>query len=83
MRTNPERFKLRNVVAPAEERWPELRLCIDTAEDYAMLREIFNGMYTPGSVLRVKDVVAWLKNRDDVVSLNAGIGQKKVFGKVF
>lgn len=83
MRTHPERFRLRNVVAPADETWPELRLCVDTQEDYELLRQVFNALWKPRCIVDVKTVVAWLKAHPEVAALNAGIGQKTVFGRVF
>lgn len=40
---NPDRFSIEYVAPPAELRGPELRLCIDTAEDLERLRELCSG----------------------------------------
>jgi spore coat polysaccharide biosynthesis protein SpsF len=76
-------FRLRNVQAPPEETWPDLRLCIDTEEDRALLERVFDALYAPGRVLPVAEVIAWLRDRPEVVALNTGVQQKTTFGRVF
>lgn len=83
MRTNPDKFRLRNVRAPKDETWPELRLCIDTKSDYDLLQEVFAALWASGVVLHIKDIIAWLKAHPEIASLNAKVEQKKVFGQTF
>lgn len=83
VRTHPERFRLRNVAAPTSETWPDLRLCIDTVADYEMLRAIFEELATDGQAPPVREVVAWLRNRPDVVAINASVQQRTVLGRQF
>lgn len=83
MRTHPERFTLRNVKALPQETWPDLRLCIDTPEDQALLEKIFNALYVSGRILRVGTVIDWLRKRPVIAAVNADIKQKPVFGQIF
>jgi spore coat polysaccharide biosynthesis protein SpsF len=83
VRTHPELFRLRNVTALPQETWPDLRLCIDTAEDRALLEAVFEALYRPDQLLRVGRVVSWLHEHPEVAALNAAVAQKPVFGKVF
>ncbi len=83
MRTNPDTFRLRNVSAPVDETCPELRLSLDTKEDYVLLQKVFDALWTPGGTVSAKSVVAWLKAHPEVAALNAGVMQKKVFGRLF
>ncbi len=83
IRTHPELFTLKPVTAQPEETWPDLRLCIDTVEDYKMLQSVFEALEVKGSPIPVRAVIAWLKEHPEVSAINAGIQQKAVFGKQF
>lgn len=83
LRTHPEAFRLRNVRALPQETWPELRLCIDTREDQALLEPIFATLYRPGRILRVGTVIDWLRQHPEVAALNAEVVQKTTFGRTF
>ena len=83
MRTHPDKFRLRNVTAPPQETWPDLRLCIDTPEDQALLEQVFDALYLPGRIIRVGAVIDWLKKHSEVARLNACIAQRETLGRVF
>jgi spore coat polysaccharide biosynthesis protein SpsF len=82
-RTHPEQYRLRNVRASPEEYWPDLRLCIDTEEDRALLEQIFENLCVPGQVLSVGQVVRWLRANPDVARINATVRQREVLGRTF
>ena len=83
VRTHPEIFRLRVVKAPPEHTWPDLRLCIDTAEDHALLQAVFAALHQPGTTLRVGEVIEWLRAHPEVVALNADVKQTRVLGREF
>lgn len=83
IRTHPEAFVLRNVRALPQETWPDLRLCIDTVEDRALLEAVFDQMYEPGKILRVGTVVEWLRRNPEICKLNSSVAQKPTLGKIF
>jgi len=83
MRRHGDRFSLRNVQALAQDTWPELRLCIDTQEDKALLESVFAALYHPGHILRVGEVLQWLHAHPQVAMLNANVKQRQVFGKEY
>lgn len=83
IRMHPELFPQANVAALPEECLPEARLCIDTVEDYQLLQAIFDKFYQEGQIIKVVDVVRWLKENDNMMNLNASVIQKSVFGKIF
>ena len=83
VRTQPDRFRLVNVQAPLAETWPELRLCIDTAEDLALLESIFDALYDEaGGPLAVGTVIEWLRRHPEVAALNSAVRQKPTLGRV-
>ncbi|HEY7575692.1 MAG TPA: glycosyltransferase family protein [Thermoanaerobaculia bacterium] len=82
VRTHPEVFRLRNVRAPEAEVWPELRLTLDTPEDYAVLEKVFAALWRPGRILRISEVIAWMRAHPQVAEINAEVAQKPVLGRV-
>lgn len=83
VRRHPGEFTARNVPAPPSQTWPDLRLCIDTAEDQAMLERVFDALYEPGRILHIGAVVDWLRRHPEVAAINSDVEQKKVFGKTY
>jgi spore coat polysaccharide biosynthesis protein SpsF len=82
VRTHPEQFRLRNVRALPQETWPDLRLTLDTAEDYEVLRRVFEALWESGRVLRIGRVIEWMRAHPEVAALNAGVEQKPVLGRI-
>lgn len=57
-------------------RWPELRLTVDTPEDFELVSRIFEELYRPGHVFPLRDIVALCRRRPDLVAINVGVQQK-------
>lgn len=81
-RLHPERFPQHNVTAPASQTWPELRLCVDTDADRAMLDALFAALHGDRPI-GVGAAIAWLREHPEVAALNADVQQRAVFGKAF
>lgn len=76
IRSHPELFPLGNWRAEGDMFWPELRLTLDTSEDYALLQAVYNELYPRNPDFSAEDVVSFLKGRPDLVAMNAGVVQK-------
>lgn len=75
--TETGRFKCGVIqVEDAAVRWPELRLTVDTPEDFDLVTKIFDELYKPGKVFPLRDIVALCRQRPDLVALNANVAQK-------
>ena len=61
----------------AEDYWPELRLTVDTPEDFALISEIFNELYKPNEVFTLKEIISLCRERPDLVAINAHVKQKQ------
>jgi len=83
MRTHPELFALKSVTSRPEECWPDLRLCIDTSEDYRMLQRLFECLAPGRFPVPVGVMIDWLKAHPEVAAINMGVQQKPVFGRQF
>jgi len=76
IRSRPERFRIGNFEAEGDMRWPELRLTLDTKEDYELISAIFDALYAKNPDFFAEDVVRFLRMRPDFVAINADIAQK-------
>lgn len=57
-------------------RWPELRLTVDTSEDFELVARIFRELYRPGEVFPLHAIVSLCRSRPDLVAINASVRQK-------
>ena len=73
---NPQRFRLRNlafIIDESRHRWT-----VDTPEDYALIRRIFEMLYPKNKAFGLEDVLAVMDVHPDWFELNARIEQKKL-----
>ena len=75
-RTHPDLFALNNVQSDIALCHPELRLCLDTIEDYRLLTSIFDSLYD-GKPLLIHDVLSFLLSNRHLLDLNSDIQQKQ------
>lgn len=74
---HPEhKFKLGNIRAEGDMVWPTLRLTLDTENDYAVIRAVYDALAPKNDDFSAEDVVEFLKSRPDVVALNAEVKQR-------
>jgi spore coat polysaccharide biosynthesis protein SpsF len=59
---NPQRFKLAYENAPADLRYPDVRLTVDTPEDFARCENILKNVEAPDGYPKLKDILAFLKS---------------------
>lgn len=73
-----ELFKIEDVVAPAEQHDPELRLCVDTVEDFQMMEAIFKGLYAEAPYFSLNKILDFLKTHPELLQINKNVEQKKL-----
>ena len=56
--------------------WPDLRLTVDTQEDFNLISEIFSRLYVPGRVFTLAEVVSLCRENPDLLKMNIGVQQK-------
>lgn len=71
-----EQFETAIYKTPLNRRSPELRITLDTEEDYDLLVEVANHFNDP--LISSAEVIYFLKNTPKVASINAHIEQKPV-----
>ena len=78
IQANPGQFKIEVVEPPPELKRPHLRLTVDTEEDLALIREIYNRLYKPGQIIRLKEAINLLDQEPELTKINTHIRQKAV-----
>lgn len=63
------------IVDPAV-RWPELRLTVDTLEDFELVEKIFAELNRPDEIFSLEEIVALCRRREDLVLINSTVQQK-------
>ncbi len=56
--------------------WPQLRLTVDTPEDFELVTKIFDELYEPGKVFPLRNIVALCRRRPELPAINAAIRQR-------
>jgi spore coat polysaccharide biosynthesis protein SpsF len=80
--TNKDRFKLGFIEAQKEEYAPDIRITLDTEEDYALLCAVFDYLYDKDNFFNVVDIVKLFEAKPWLKLINKKIVQKKTFTDV-
>lgn len=75
---HPERFSLHNVESGLPERYWDLRLTVDTIEDFEVIRAIVEELYPKNPAFGLSDVLQLLDRRPELVEINRHVEQKPV-----
>lgn len=75
---HPERFLLWNVESSLDPSWWDLRLTVDTPEDFQLIEEIFTRLYPGKRLFSLQDVIHLLTKYPRLREINAHIDQKRV-----
>jgi len=78
-RVKPEAFKIHSVKAPCGLTAPEIRVTLDTEEDYALLCAVFDYLYLEKKYFNICDIVKIFKEKPWLRLINKKIIQKKTF----
>ncbi|OGW83075.1 MAG: spore coat biosynthesis protein F [Omnitrophica bacterium RIFCSPHIGHO2_02_FULL_51_18] len=73
---HPERYKLANLTAPPELHCPNQRLCVDTLEDFKVVRSVYNALYESNPRFSAPDILRYLQAHPEIAGLNAQVQQR-------
>ena len=59
----PTRFRVGTVQCPEAFRRPDLRLDVNTADDYAFMAELYSALYSNNPTFHITDIIAWYSSR--------------------
>lgn len=74
--THPDQFRLKNWRARGKMHWPDLRVTLDTPQDYEALTQVFNSLYPQNHDFSAADVVDFLHSHPEIVAINSAVKQK-------
>ena len=75
---HPERFKLHNVESGLPREFWDLRLTVDTAEDFELVRRIYEELYSVNPAFTLKDLIDLFQRQPELRGINQHIRQKAV-----
>ncbi len=75
---HPERYRLYNIEAPPEYYHPEYRWTVDTEEDFQSVKAVYENLYYKNPDFSIADIMKLLKEKPDLLKINAHIKQKPV-----
>ena len=77
-KTRPELFKITLVEASKKLNFPDIRVTLDTEEDYALLCAVFDYLYHENELFGIEDIIKLFKRKPWVKLINSKIVQKKI-----
>jgi spore coat polysaccharide biosynthesis protein SpsF len=75
---HPERYSLFNLESGLPEKNWDLRLTVDTIEDFELIRSIYEELYPKNRVFSLKEILGLLDRKPELVCMNKHIQQKAV-----
>ena len=75
---HPEKYTRRNVVTELPEGAKDLRLTVDTEDDFRLVTAIYEELYPNNPAFTLTDVIALLDARPDLRTINNHVQQKAV-----
>ena len=79
---NPQKFKINIVKALKELYAPDIRITLDTEEDYALLCAVFDYLYPKDKYFNAYDIVNLFNEKPWLKLINKKIIQKKIFNNL-
>lgn len=76
IKEHPEKFKLENVEAKGKLKRPEIRITIDTIEDFKLVKKIIQNFNNLN--FKAEDIIDFLDKNPDLLEINKNIKQKSV-----
>jgi spore coat polysaccharide biosynthesis protein SpsF len=74
----PGRFRLLNVESGYGPEVADLRLTVDTPQDFALIRTVYEELYPTKADFTLPDILALFARRPELPDLNRGVAQKQV-----
>ncbi|HEC93565.1 MAG TPA: acylneuraminate cytidylyltransferase, partial [Candidatus Atribacteria bacterium] len=76
---NPQIFRINEIKAPRELHAPDIRITLDTEEDYVLLCAVFDYLYSKNKYFDAYDIVNLFKEKPWLKLINKKVVQKKIF----
>lgn len=73
---HPDRYRLLNVEAPSQHHRPELRLTLDTQEDFALISRLYEALHPGDPLFGLDAIIAHLDRHPELLRVNAHVRQR-------
>jgi spore coat polysaccharide biosynthesis protein SpsF len=73
LRQHPGPFVIKPLSASPEQARPNLRLTMDTKQDYLLMQAIYNNLYDPDRLIELDDVLRLLDRKSEVYDLSQSV----------
>ena len=81
-KSNPHLFKISTLLAKSDSDFQNIRVTLDTEEDYALLCSIFDYLYYDNNFFGIKEIINLFTNKPWLKLINKKIIQKKIFNSL-
>ena len=78
-KSNPQMFKISSVEAPKRLHGPDIRITLDTEQDYALLCVVFDYLYPENEFFGTEDIIKLFDDKPWLKIINKNVIQKKIF----
>lgn len=75
---HPELYRLGNIIAPRKLRHPEMRLTVDTPEDFELIENIIENLWPLNPEFSLEEIIDYLNQNPNLLEINKTIEQKKI-----
>jgi len=75
IKEHPELFKIIRFVSPLINPYPDLRLTVDTAEDFKLIEKIYNGLYR-GKPIELAEIINFIIKNPELRLINSSVEQR-------
>ncbi|MDD5327085.1 MAG: glycosyltransferase family protein [Phycisphaerae bacterium] len=81
-KSKPHMFKICGVQAPEKFYGPDIRITLDTKEDYTLLCAVFDCLYPADKFFGIEDIMKLFRDKPWLGDINKNVIQKKIFDSV-
>lgn len=75
---HPEKYQLRNVITELPAEVAQLRLTVDTPEDFELVRRVYEELYAVNPEFSLGDILALFERQPELARINQHVMQKAV-----
>ncbi len=75
IKENPGLFRIEKYQSGLDNPFPDLRLTVDTAEDFLLIEKIYSALYT-GEPILLKDVISLVSDNPELIKINSHVQQR-------
>ncbi|MFW6129764.1 MAG: cytidylyltransferase domain-containing protein [Atribacterota bacterium] len=75
-------FNIKNISAPQNLKFPDIRITLDTEQDYALLCAVYGFLYKKKKYFDTTDIINLFKQKPWLKLINKNVKQKKIYDSV-